>query len=164
MKRYRIVDSWWEPYHSSYNSTDLLDVAESISQLADWDWALEDDPAYSTDNLYQALLNGERDFIFIVEEQDEPFANHWYDEEDDEEIFDETWEVVKYIMRNYSSSAINIYARNVGVSEWDLNKLVDFVRNYPRERWDNIVALSKIVDDFIVRNALSNWNKYKYVW
>ena len=162
MKWYRIVDSWWEPYHSSYNSTDLLDVAESISWLADWAGELEDDPAYTTDNLYQALLNGERDFIFVVEEQDEPFANNWYDEEDDEEIEDENWRL-KYIMKNYSSSAIEIYARNVGVSEWDLDKLIDFVWGYPEEKW-YIVALSKIVDDFIVRNTLSNWNKYKYVW
>lgn len=160
MKWYRIVDSWWEPYHSGYNSTSLYEIAECICSLADWDWALEDDPAYTTNNIYRALLNGERDFIFLVEEQDEPFANHWYDEDDDEWIWEEGKEIC--IRRNYSSRVIEEYARTrKDLWTYSMDTLIDFVWDYSKRKdnWD-IENLSKIVSEFVVSKAVKKCYRY----
>lgn len=80
MKRYRIVDEWGEPYHSWYNSIHLRDVAEYVFSLWDCGDCLWDDEEYSwlTDEeiisrIYKDLKDWVRDFIFLVEEGDEPF-------------------------------------------------------------------------------------------
>lgn len=77
MKYYRLVDSRWEPYYTCYNETDLKELAYWIFSLWDsddmWDeyWNTDED---RINKIYDRLLNWERDFIYIVEEQDQPFS------------------------------------------------------------------------------------------
>ena len=148
MKWYRIVDSWWEPYGTSYNATDLYDVAEGIESLADWDWALEGDESFKAPNIYQCLLAWERDFIFIVEESDTPFRAEWRDH--NENSYD--------CQENFSDRAIISYARCNYWNEFDKDKLVDYIWGL----WDiNADEFIKWVKDFFVNNdILKQWNFY----
>lgn len=148
MKWYRIVDSWWEPYCSWYNATELRDVAEAIEGLADWDWALEEAERYSADYIYRRLLDWERDFIFIVEESDTPFMSEWYDcNFDGCDCHD-----------NFSDRAIISYAEFNYWKEFDEDKLVDYIWGL----WDiNTDEFIKWVRDFFLNNKiLKQWNFY----
>ena len=149
-KWYRIVDGWWEPYHSWYNETSLREIAECIYSLWVWDdlwddmeyyWETEED---IINTILKSLRKGERDFIFIVEESDYPFENEWYDDDSDYE--DENGKVVWH---NYSAKTILKYARTRDdLWEYSNKNLVDFVWSFTQYGCCSSKPISDILDEF----------------
>lgn len=136
-KRYRLINlADWESYATWYNDTDLKDVAYSIFSLWDWDWCFDDETFYwKTDKevvekLYSLLLAWERDLLYFVEENSEPFEAEWM------YWGDKHW-------HNFSREDILEYAstRN-DLWEYDDDSLVEFVW------WYHDKPISEILDDF----------------
>ena len=120
---------WGEPYHCGYNSTDLRELAECICSLADWDWALED-YSRTPSKILKALHRWERDFIFIVEEDYEPFEAEWDYWGDDRG-------------HNFSESEILQYAKTRNdLWKYDDDYLINFVWGYKDKK------ISEILDEF----------------
>lgn len=75
---YRLVDSRLEPYATGYNETDLKELAFSIFSLWDSDdmrteyWNTDEE---ALEKIFNMLKEWERDFIYIVQEQKEPFPD-----------------------------------------------------------------------------------------
>ena len=73
---YRLVDSRLEPYATWYNDTDLKELAFGIFSLWDTDDMREeywDTDEKRVQKIYKMLKQWVRDFIYIVQEQEEPF-------------------------------------------------------------------------------------------
>ena len=143
MKRYRIVDEWGEPYHTWYNSIHLRDVAECVFCL--WDcgdclWDSEKD-SWLTDEeivskIYRDLKNWIRDFIFVVEEGDEPFRP----ESGEIGVYGGDWN-----WHNFSKEDILRYAKGRrDLWPYDEDIMVEFVRS----KWFDCKCLSEILDEF----------------
>lgn len=148
MKRYRLVDSWWEPYYSGYNETDLKELAYSIWSLWDWDDAWEDEVFYwktrkeQIDKIYSLLKAWERDLLYFVEESDFPFPPDWeYGRDDD-------W-------HNYPASVIVKYAKTRDdLWEYDEDCLIEYV--WSKDNW----RLEEILDEFSMENWREELNDY----
>jgi len=160
MKRYRLVDSWWEPYYTGYNETDLKELAYSIWSLWDWDWAWEDEAFYwktreeQIDKIYSLLESWERDLLYFVEESDEPFENLWYDDADDEVRMENWKEVIDRF--NYTRKAILDYAKTrKDLWEYDDDRLVMFVWDYSGYWGSSKKPISEILDEF----SMINWRE-----
>ena len=142
MKWYRLMDCWWEPYHTGYNDTDLKQVAYSIFSLWDSDDARADETYYwkteeeAVNKIYEMLLAWERDFLFIVEESDEPF------EAEGDYGWDECW-------HNYSREDILKYAHTRDdLWKYDEDNLVDYVWSFSTHNGLTNKHLSEILDDY----------------
>lgn len=143
MKRYRLVDSWWEPYYSWYNGTDLKELAYSIWSLWDWDWAWEDEIFYwktreeQVNKIYSLLKSWERDLLYFVEESDFPFPPDWeYGRDDD-------W-------HNYPASVIMKYAKTRNdLWEYKEDCLIEYV--WSKDNW----RIEEILDEF----SMENWRE-----
>lgn len=143
MKRYRLVDSWWEPYHTGYNETDLKELAYSIWSLWDWDWAWEDEAFYwkteeeQVNKIYSLLESWERDLLYFVEESDFPFPPDWEYGRD-------------YDWHNYPASVIIKYAKTRDdLWEYDEDCLIEYV--WSKDSW----RLEEILDEF----SMENWRE-----
>ncbi len=142
MKWYRLMDCWWEPYYTGYNDTDLKELAYSIFSLWDSDDARADETYYwktdeeAVNKIYEMLLAWERDFLFIVEESDEPF------EAEGDYGWDEYW-------HNYSREDILKYASTRDdLGTYDEDRLVDYVQSFSTHNGLTNRHLSEILDDF----------------
>ena len=146
MKWYRLMDCWWEPYYTGYNDTDLKELAYSIFSLWDSDDARADEQYYwkteeeAVNKIYEMLLAWERDFLFMVEESDEPF------EAEGDYGWDDCW-------HNYSREDILKYASTrEDLKEYDEDALVEYVWSFSTHNWLTNRHLSEIVDDFTYLN------------
>ena len=142
MKRYRIVDEWGEPYHSWYNSIHLRDVAEYVFCLWNCDWLWDDVEHYwNTDEetiskIYKELKDWVRDFIFVVEESNEPFRP----ESGEIGVYGGDWN-----WHNFSKEDILRYAKGRrDLWPYDEDLMVEFVWS----KWLDCKCLSEILDEF----------------
>jgi hypothetical protein len=140
MKWYRLVDGWWEPYHSGYNETDLKELAYSIWSLWDWDDAWSDESFYGLtredqiDKIYSLLKSWERDLLYIVEESGFPFPPDWEYGRDFEG-------------HNYPTEVILKYAKTRDdLWKYDEDCLIEYV--WSKDNW----RLEEILDEFTYEN------------
>jgi len=140
MKWYRLVDGWWEPYHSGYNETDLKELAYSIWSLWDWDGAWEDESFYGltredqVNKIYSLLKAWERDLLYFVEESGFPFPPDWEYGRDFEG-------------HNYPTEVILKYAKTRDdLWEYDEDCLIEYV--WSKDNW----RLEEILDEFTYEN------------
>ena len=146
MKRYRLMDWFWEPYYSGYNETDLKELAYSIWSLWDWDWAWDDESFYGLTRedqikkIYDLLKSWERDLLYFVEECDEPFEAEW------DYWWDECW-------HNYSKEDILKYASTrTDLREYDEDCLLEYVWSFSTHNGLTNRHLSEILDQFSYEN------------
>jgi len=140
MKWYRLVDGWWEPYHSGYNETDLKELAYSIWSLWDWDDAWSDELFYGlsredqVNKIYSLLKAWERDLLFLVEESGFPFPPDWEYGRDFEG-------------HNYPAEVILKYAHTRDdLWKYDEDCLIEYV--WSKDDW----RLEEILDQFTYEN------------
>lgn len=140
MKWYRLVDGWWEPYHSGYNETSLKQLAYSIWSLWDWDDAWADESFYGltredqVNKIYSLLKAWERDLLYFVEESGFPFPPDWEYGRDFE------W-------HNYPTEVILKYAKTRDdLWEYDKDCLIEYV--WSKDNW----RLEEILDQFTYEN------------
>lgn len=143
MKWYRLVDGWWEPYHSGYNETDLKELAYSIWSLWDWDGAWDDESFYGqtieeqVGKIYSLLKSWERDLLYIVEESSLPFPPDWGYGRDFEG-------------HNYPTEVILKYAETRDdLWEYDEDCLFEYV--WSKDDW----KLEEILDEF----SMESWRE-----